>query len=552
VSDILGPDAVTALDTFYETTLKSRIDAIEAARRQVRWLIAKALMAVLPPIAVLIAGDLIENVVPWSPTLVGVAGMVWLAAGIVFALVKCLLPGIAAYATYRNRFKQDIVGGIFSAVVPSAVYDPLQGVTEAVFDAPGLFNKRGAFRCDDRVRGHIGRTSFEASEAGRAYRTGSGKHAHTHVVFRGLFCQLDFRQQLDGVTLIDPARARAPQLGDREGLRSIALDHPAFDTEFKVHTSNEAEARALLTTGMMERLLALRRQVDSPVFVAFKGRRAYVAVHYGRTLFEPGIARSVSKADVREIATHFAVLETIVRELELNARGSSMPADESLLRGPDVEPNALSRLAADKDGTVTTADLWAAASVSIDDGAKDGEEWAPKPEGTRIQLEPGPGGLSITYGLRLGFWVMLTISLAGVLLASSAARAETAPAWAGPVSAWVRTLPPVPWLDRFAADAPTPWLIVGTVVALLFALIWSGYVRRVDVELDRILIYRGFRPFPRVYRRPPYGRVIRINTSLYIAKSEGLHLMNPTASPVLKESEARWLSSELKQALRQV
>ena len=405
--------------------------------------------------------------------------------------MRYLLPGIAAYATYRNRFKQDIVGEIFSAVVPSAVYDPLQGITEAVFDAPGLFNTRGAFQCDDRVRGHIGRTPFEASEAGRAYRTGSGKNATTHVVFRGLFCQLDFKQQLDGVTLIDPARVNSTQLGDRKGLQLVALGHPAFDKEFRVHASNDAEARGLLTTAMMERLLALRRQVDSPLFLAFKGRRAYVAVHYGRTLFEPGIARSLSKDDVREIAAHFALVETIVRELELDARGSSMPADESLLKGPDVEPHPLSRLAADKAGTVTVSDLWAAASVSIDDGAKDGEEWAPKPEGTRIQLEPGPGGLSITYGLRLGFWVMLAISLAGVLLASSAARAETAPAWAGFVSAWVRTLPPVPWLDRFAADAPTPWLIVGTVVALLFALVWSGYVRRVVVELDRILIYRG-------------------------------------------------------------
>ena len=144
------------------------------------------------------------------------------------------------------------------------------------------------------MRGHIGKTPFEASEASRAYRTGSGKNAHTHVVFRGLFCQLDFKQQLDGVTLVDSVRAHSNQLGDREGLRLVALDHPAFDKEFRVHASNETAARALLTTGMMERLLALRRQVDSPVFVAFKGRRAYVAVHYGRKLLNrasPGACR---------------------------------------------------------------------------------------------------------------------------------------------------------------------------------------------------------------------------------------------------------------------
>ena len=159
--------------------------------------------------------------------------------------------------------------------------------------------------------------------------------------------------------------------------------------------------------------------------------------------------------------------------------------------------------------------------------------------------------MSITYGLRLGFWVMLAISLCGALLASSALRASKAPAWAGAASAWVRTLPPLPWLDDFAADAPTPWMIVGSVVAVLFALVWSGYVRRVSVDGDRIRIYRGFRPFPRVYPRPLYGRAIRVNTALYLAKSDGVSLMNPTASPVLSEAEAKWLTSEMKRALRQ-
>ena len=71
----------------------------------------------------------------------------------------------------------------------------------------------------------------------------------------------------------------------------MTLDNPAFEKEFKVHTSNESEARALLTPSMIEHLLTLRRQAGKPVFLAFKDRRAYVGVHYGRTLFEPGIAQ---------------------------------------------------------------------------------------------------------------------------------------------------------------------------------------------------------------------------------------------------------------------
>lgn len=552
MTDILSPEALTRIDAFYDTTLKPKLEAVDDRRRQVRWLIIKSLLIVLPPFVFLIAGDLLDTILPFNSSAVTVAvAWLWLIAGLVFALVKHLLPGITAYANYRSRFKQDIVAEIFKVVCPSAAYDSLQGVTKDVFDAPGLFNTRGSFECDDRVRGRIGQTPFEASEVGRGYTTGSGRHARSYTVFRGLFFHLDFNQRLSGVTLIDPEQADAHQIGQREKLTLVKFDDPVFEKEFKVHTSNESEARALLTAAMMEQLLTLRRHAGKPVFLAFKDRRAYVGVHYGRTLFEPGVAQSTSKAAVREIAQHFALVETIVRELNLNARGSAIEADDSLLRGPGVEPHPLSRLAAEKAGTLTTADVWAAAGAAIDDSAKDGDAPMPRPEGTRIRLERGPEGLSITYGLRLGFWVMLAISLCGALLAASALRAPNAPAWAGPASAWVRTLPPVPWLDAFAADAPTPWMIVGAVVAVLFAFPWTGYVRRISIDVDRIRIYRGLRPFARVYHRPPYGRAIRINTALYITKSDGVHVMNPTASPVLSEPEAKWLTSEMKRALRQ-
>jgi Protein of unknown function (DUF3137) len=539
------------IEAFYEGTLKPRLDAIDDRRRQVRWLIIKALIVVVPPSGILLARDLLAGVLPFLSTTGGlVLGWVWLAAAIVFAAARYVLPGMTAYANYRSRFKQDIVAEVFRFVCPSSVYDPLQGITSKVFDAPGLFSTRGAFESDDRVRGHIGQTPFEASEAGRSYSTGSGRNSHSYVVFRGLFVHFAVNQRLSGVTLIDPKAAKSHQLGDREGLSLVTVDNQAFEKEFKVHASNESEARALLTPSLIEALLTLRRQAGKPVFLAFRDQRAFFGVDYGRTLFEPGIARTTSKAAVGEIAEHFAFVETVVRELNVSARGFAVEGDESLFRAPDVEPDPLSRLAAEKGGTLTPSDVWTMASASIDESGKDGAS-VPRPEQTRISLVHEPTGLSITYGLRLGFWVMLAISLAGALLASSALRAPDAPEWAGPASAWVRTLPPLPRLDAFAASAPVPWLIVGTVVAVLFALMWTIYVRRVEIDTDRIRIYRGLRPFPRVYHRPKYGRAIRVNTYVYIAKSEGVHVMNPTASPLLTEAEAKWLTSEMKRALGQ-
>jgi hypothetical protein len=548
-STVPSPDALARIDRLYDARLKPRLDAIDDWRRQVRWLIVKSVIVVAPPLCLLFAGDLLDGILPISgPGAMVLAGL-WAVAGVIFAGVRYLLPGVTAYANYRSRFKRDVVAEIFKVVWPDADYDPVQGITAAVFDAPGLFNTRGSFQSDDRVRGRIGGTPFEASEVGRAYSTGTGRSSRTYVVFRGLFFHVAFNQRLRGTVVIEPTQAQSFQRGARDALSPVSFDDRAFEKEFAVHASIEAEARALLTPVLRAQLLTLQQQLDRPVFLAFTDRRAYVGVHYGRPLFEPGVAVSTSKAAVREIAGHFALVETIIRELTRHAPGPPTEPDDSLLRGADVEPHPLTRLAADKAGTLTTSDVWTMATAAIDDSAGDAGVPAPRPEGTRIRVERGPRELSITYGLRLGFWVMFGISLSGALLAASALRAAEAPEWVGAASVWARRVPSIAWLDAFAAEAPTPWLIVGTLVAGLFALAWTGYVHRVVIEIDRILIYRGFRPVPRLYRRPPYGRVLRLGTALYIGRSEGVRLMNPTASPMLTEPEARWLTAEIKRVL---
>ena len=388
--------ALRKVDALYETALRPKIDALEHPRRQVRWLISKGVLIVVPAIVILIAGDLLDNVLPigWSGT-VTVAAWVWLVVGAIVAVAKYLLPGIAAYANYRSRFKQDIVAEIFKVVCPYAVYDPLQGITEAVFDAPGLFSTRGGFESDDRVRGRFGDTAFEASEVGRSYSTG-GKNSHSYTVFRGLFFHLDSNRQVNGSVLIEPAKARSHQIGDRGGVSQVHLSDEAFENMFKVYASNEAEARKLLTPEARANLLTLGEEAGRSVFVAFKGRRVYVGVNYEEKLFEPGIAASLSQERVRQMASHFALVETVVGELGLNERAGALEPDDSILRGAGIDVDPLTKLAATKGGTMTPEEVWSMAKASIDDSAKDGDHPAPMPAGTRIRVERVGNSLSIS------------------------------------------------------------------------------------------------------------------------------------------------------------
>ena len=100
-------------------------------------------------------------------------------AGVIFAVVRFGLPGITAYANYKAKFKQDVVSEIFKIACPGAEYAPEHGIAKDVFIGCGIFQDRGSYSTDDRVRGRIGQTPFEAAEVKRRYSTGSGKNSRT-------------------------------------------------------------------------------------------------------------------------------------------------------------------------------------------------------------------------------------------------------------------------------------------------------------------------------------------------------------------------------------
>src|SRR5262245_57927217 len=246
-------DQVRAL---YEGTLKPRIDSFEATRREVRAYVVKSAALIGVPLLIAFLGP---ELVPESmDATVSVAGMVLMFAGVVVAGFGYALPGFTAHANYRARYKRQVVAEIVSLVAPGVEYESLKGIAREVFDEPGLFNTRGGYMSDDRVRGRVGRTPFEAADVSRHYTTSSSSSRNTgmrtstrHTVFHGLFFHLDFNRALRGRTIVEPRSASRSQVGDREGLQLVVLGNAEFEKEFKVYTNDEAETRELLTPAMM-------------------------------------------------------------------------------------------------------------------------------------------------------------------------------------------------------------------------------------------------------------------------------------------------------------
>lgn len=541
-------DQTDRVRSLYETTLRPRIAALEGLRRDLRSTIAKAGLLVGVPLFGIIFGDQFDSFVPGYGDLIPWASFGLLLLALIVAFRLYFMPAFTASANYKTRFKHDVVSEIFKVVCPGATYLPFESIPEQVFDAPGIFH-RGGYWSDDLVRGTIGETPFEAAEVRRSYTARSAKSSHSHVVFRGLFFHIDFNRTLRGTTIVDPTSAGGFQIGDRSKLAELPVDHAEFAEEFNVHTSDPPEAREVLTSGMMDRLLALRQRTGHPIFAAFANNRLYLGVHYNRELFEPGIMSTVSLDAVREMAAHFALAEAIVRELELNAAFRTKPADASFLERPAERED---KLAAElMTGTLTVDEAWEkVARLAGADPAEEAQA-AARPVDTTIDVQHDASGTTIAYGLPFSFFVTLLISAASAVIALYAFAALDVSTRLGPLQAAIEKLPRSERLESLVHDAPLIWLIGATLVGSFLSLWWITRVRRVTITRDAIRIARGLRPFPRTYARPPYGRVVRLEKAVYIGKIGGTTLMNPSASPILRsEDEARWIAAELRRALR--
>lgn len=543
---MVSPESIDAL---YESTLRPRLAALEGLRLSVRGYAIRGGLLVGVPAVLLFLNPLIESLLPdglgWLAT---VGPFIGVLAGLLVVAFKYLLPGLAAYGNYRTRFKHEVAAEVFKIVCPSAAYAPHDGIQQDIFDEPGLFNTRGGYSTDDLVRGRIGETPFEAAEASRSYSTG-GKNSTNVVVFKGLFFHIDFNKRLRGVTIVDPANASYSTTGDRSALTRVTLEDAAFDAAFTVHTSDEVEARYILTPAMMARILALSTQAGHPVHLAFKNHRVYIGVNYQRALFEPNIAGTTSVSALHEMAAQFALAEAIVQELDLDTRIWTKDVDDSLLAPQPAEaPNPLAD--AMRSGTLTAEQLWDVAMKASEGDRAGVPESAPRPASTSVVIEHQGGDVVVRYGLGFGFWMAVVIWAASTAVALAAYREIPAAAglreWA-PLVGWI---PLIPYASAIAATQPVVWGIVATVIAPVAFLMWAVRVRAVSIGPDAVRIWRGLRPWPRRYPRPEYGKVVRVETAVYIGRTQGLNLINASASPMLSDDEAPWVAVEMQRALR--
>jgi hypothetical protein len=170
---------------------------------------------------------------------------------------------------------------------------------------------------EDRIAGTHGSVSFELCEAHLRKLDGGEKR----TVFHGVLLVYSFPKTFDGRTVVVPDLSLVGNLvqgATRSGER-VALEDPRFEEKFEVYSTDQIEARYLLTPRFMERLTKLSGLFNSPwaLHAAFAGNDLLISIRVTKNMFEsgglmePALARQRTDELLEELRMIFSIIEVL-------------------------------------------------------------------------------------------------------------------------------------------------------------------------------------------------------------------------------------------------
>ncbi|TKI70248.1 DUF3137 domain-containing protein [Sulfurimonas crateris] len=232
---------------------------------------------------------------------------------------------------YTHEFKMSVIKPLIHAIDSSLLYSSTTHVSDYYFERSKLFEKPDKLGGNDYVKGQIDGINIQFSDihAQKRHKNSKGRESWS-TLFQGLFIVADFNKNFSGETVVLPDSAQST-FGDLIGhwLQSnnmardelVKMDDPEFEKEFVVYSTDQVEARYILSNSLMKKLLAFQQKSSHKVHISFIQNHIYMAISYNKDLFEPSIFRSLLdyKVAMEYVKTlHLAI--SVVEELKLNQK----------------------------------------------------------------------------------------------------------------------------------------------------------------------------------------------------------------------------------------
>lgn len=284
--------------------------------------------AILGFAALIIAAGIFSGIMPtWG----------YISAGVIAVLgIVLLFKAQAPFNAYKESFKLKVVAAALRSIDQSLIIEPELGLTETEFIDSQLFTEEpDRYKSEDQVSGTAGKTNFYFSEVHAEYKTvttdSKGRRQETwHEILKGIVFTADFNKNFKGVTVIRPKDitstmgawiAKAVPVFFSKNSQLVELENIEFRKTFITHSTDQIEARYILTPAMMDKICELNQRSSYTVSLSFIESRVYIAFPLSENYFEPPLFKSLlSPSCLEKDLQIIQFMYGIVQDLDLNTR----------------------------------------------------------------------------------------------------------------------------------------------------------------------------------------------------------------------------------------
>lgn len=238
------------------------------------------------------------------------------------------IAGIVAIVIATNRttrilsrfYKQAIVPEIANQGCENGRYTPDAGISEQLFRESNLFRSPDRYNSEDLIEGCVGQTPFYFAEVHaqerRTTHTKNGTRTTWVDIFRGFFFVADFNKHFQGQTTLVPNYWGSKWLAGKD---RVQLENAELMKHLLVCSTDQVEARYLLTPALMERIMTLWHRHPDRLSISFTASNIIVAISASGNHYEASLWRSVERCIERDSRV-VRELTSIVEELNMNTR----------------------------------------------------------------------------------------------------------------------------------------------------------------------------------------------------------------------------------------
>ena len=249
----------------------------------------------------------------------------------VVAVVNFLIfSGLSAWCyapikKYKTSVKGLIFPKIFSFFGSDFFYSEKSFLLLSDFTKSHLIPNYDKHHFEDYIKGRYNDVTLELVEATFKKDKGSGKNRRTVTVFHGLLIKFSMNKKFSGQTVLKKDRGSILNFlsGSPSNMKKVELEDPVFEKLFNVHSTDQVEARYLLTVSFMERLIKLANLYSKEIECSFYDKMLIFKIPVNKNLFEvssifePATFEDDIKRIVKEMDQIFAIIDILKLNMKI-------------------------------------------------------------------------------------------------------------------------------------------------------------------------------------------------------------------------------------------